>query len=156
MNYEKEIELRIILLLIISIRITYVLTKSIEKSAVIAIVGMYLFSAIDKFLTNSDVNRLISKWQIKDTQKIYKQLVKLIVVLGGIWELLSSVALIASIFTDKKKLFGIDVNKIRLYSIVSLILFTISATLMIYLVPFRPLPIISNINAIGGLLALLK
>ena len=156
MNYEKEIELRIILLFIISIRTTYVLTKSIEKSAAIAIVGMYLFSAIDKFLTNSDVNRLISKWKIKDNQKRYKQFVKLIVFVGGMWELLSSVALITSVFTNKKKLFGFDVSKIRFYSVVSLILFTIAATLMVYVFPFRPLPIMSNINAVGGLLAFLK
>ena len=151
MNYEKMIELSIILLFIISILTTYVLTKSIEKTAAVAIVGMYLFSAIDKFITDSDVNRLISKWNITD-----KQFVKLIVFVGGMWELLSSVAVITSVFIDKKKLFGIDVSKIRFYSVVSLILFTIAATLMVYVDPFRPLPIISNINAIGGLLALLN
>ena len=156
MNYEKMIELSIILLFIISILTTYVLAKSIEKTAAVAIVGMYLFSAIDKFITDSDVNRLISKWNITDKQKRYKQFVKLIVFVGGMWELLSSVAVITSVFIDKKKLFGIDVSKIRFYSVVSLILFTIAATLMVYVDPFRPLPIISNINAIGGLLALLN
>tara|TARA_B000000475_G_scaffold222012_1_gene185335 strand:+ start:90 stop:563 length:474 start_codon:yes stop_codon:yes gene_type:complete len=156
MDSSKTLEAGLILIFTLSVFFTYALTKGefktrIEKAASVAIVGMYFISAIDKFLTDSDVNRLMIKWKDIGVSKI---LIRFIVYFGGFWELLSSVALIASIFTKEKELLGFSVSKIRLYSIFSLVLFTLMATLMIYVYPFRPLPIISNINSIGGLLAL--
>ena len=134
--------------------------KPIESVAVIAIVGMYLVSAIDKLISISDnpmggddTERLKKKYSLSKAGKKISKLVDRfagpVVIIGGLIEFAGSVGLLYGYFRGDKK--------IRQASVATLIVFTILATLMFYanpIVGYRALPIVSNINAMGGLLSL--
>lgn len=68
---------------------------------------------------------------------------QVIVFLAGLWELVSSLILLYSIFTNKYNL--------TFYSIISLIIFTILATLIFYVYPFSYKPFLSNLSVMAGL-----
>ena len=127
--------------------------ENIELIAVIAIVGMYLMSGLEKInpikLGGDDVQRLVNKYA-----KYYVQIpinfTTVLVFIGGLLEVISSVALLYGVVNKKQSY--------RTGAAWSLIVFTILATLMMYANPIigvSVIPVMSNINSVGGLLAIL-
>ena len=119
---------------------------------------MYLISGLDKVINfgGDDTTRLVNKW-IKDGSFIYlnrEQLAKFLVIAGGLIELFGSYLILSSV--ENLKVPFLSREQAKKMGIYSLLLFTVLATFMFYLYPkVKVLPSISNINAVGGLLALL-
>ena len=127
--------------------------ENIEMLAVIAIVGMYLMSGLEKInplkLGGDDVQRLVNKYAKYNVQ-IPIPFTTFLVFIGGLVEVISSVALLYGVVTKTQSY--------RTGGSWSLIVFTILATLMMYANPIigvSVLPVMSNINSVGGLLAIL-
>ena len=103
---------------------------------------MFIISGISKIITfgDNESKRLSKKINIG---KNYSQS---IVFLAGIWEFISSIILLIGIW---------NFNKILIhYGSLSLIIFTIIATLIFYTMPFKHLPFLSNLTTICALLLL--
>tara|TARA_B100001094_G_scaffold275291_1_gene282730 strand:+ start:486 stop:953 length:468 start_codon:yes stop_codon:yes gene_type:complete len=128
-------------------------TENIEIVAVIAIVGMYLMSGFEKIIPfkvgGDDVERLVNKYA-KYGVGLPLDLTTFIVFFGGLVEFISSILLFYGVFFNKKSF--------RTAGAWSLIAFTILATLLMYANPIigvSVMPVMSNINSVGGLLAIL-
>lgn len=103
---------------------------------------MFIISGISKVFTlgKSESNRLSKKLNVNE------HLSQLIVFIGGLWEILSCIILLYGIWTSNQQLIIIGS--------VSLVIFTIAATFMFYVFPFKYLPILSNLTTICALLLL--
>lgn len=104
---------------------------------------MFLISGFSKIFTlgKSESKRLSKKLNI-DNQDISR----IIVFLGGLWEIISCIILLYGIWTSNQQLIIIGS--------ISLVIFTIAATFMFYVFPFKYLPILSNLTTICALLLL--
>jgi uncharacterized membrane protein YphA (DoxX/SURF4 family) len=104
---------------------------------------MFLISGFSKIFTlgESESSRLSKKLNIHD-----EHISKLIVFVGGLWEIISCIILLYGIW-------NLNENMIIIGSI-SLVIFTIAATFMFYIFPFRHLPVLSNLTTVCGLLLL--
>lgn len=103
---------------------------------------MFIISGISKIFTlgKSESNRLSKKLNVNE------HLSQLIVFIGGLWEILSCIILLYGIWTSNQQLIIIGS--------ISLVIFTIAATFMFYVFPFKYLPILSNLTTICALLLL--
>ena len=130
----------------------------IYTTSAYAIVGMYLISGFDKLFNwgGDDTERLLKKWK-KDGYLLDYNSVKtanFLVLAGGFMELIGSYLILSSVEGVPVPL--LTENMAKIIGIYTLVIFTVLATLMFYIFPtIKVLPAISNINAIGGLLALL-
>jgi len=157
----KKVWFWIFILLVIS-RILYCIIAQKSKNlvyitAAYAVVGMYLISGIDKLYNfgGDDAERLVDKWN-KDGYMINNkyQLAQLLVIAGGFMELFGSCLILSSVEDITIPLFTKTMAKTL--GVYILVVFTVLATMMFYIFPkIKVLPSISNINAVGGLLALL-
>jgi uncharacterized membrane protein YphA (DoxX/SURF4 family) len=104
---------------------------------------MFLISGLSKIFTlgKSESKRLSKKLNINN--QIISQM---IVLIGGLWEIISCIILLYGIWT-------LNLTMIILGSL-SLVVFTIAATFMFYIFPFKHLPVLSNLTTICGLLLL--
>lgn len=104
---------------------------------------MFLISGFSKVFTlgKSESSRLSKKLNIDD-----EHISKLIVFVGGLWEIISCIILLYGIW-------NLNENMIIIGSI-SLVIFTIAATFMFYIFPFKHLPVLSNLTTVCGLLLL--
>ena len=116
-------------------------TTSVKITSSLLIL-MFIISGISKIITfgSNESKRLSKKINIT---KNYSQS---IVFLAGIWELISSIILLIGIWNFNKTLIH--------YGSLSLIIFTIMATLIFYTMPFKHLPFLSNLTTICALLLL--
>lgn len=103
---------------------------------------MFIISGISKIFTlgKSESNRLSKKLNLNEN------LSQLIVFIGGLWEIISCIILLYGIWTSNQQLIIIGS--------ISLVIFTIAATFMFYVFPFKYLPILSNLTTICALLLL--
>ncbi len=103
---------------------------------------MFIISGISKIITfgANESKRLSKKMNLA---KNYSQS---IVFFAGIWEFISSIILLIGIWNFNKTLIY--------YGTLSLIIFTIIATLIFYTKPFKHLPFLSNLTTICALLLL--
>lgn len=130
----------------------------IYTTSAYAIVGMYLISGLDKIINwgGDDTERLLKKWK-KDGYLLDYNSVKtanFLVLAGGFMELIGSYLILSSV--EGVSVPSLTENMAKIVGIYTLVIFTVLATLMFYIFPtIKVLPAISNINAIGGLLALL-
>lgn len=125
----------------------------IQEFSIYAVTGMFLLSSFDKLLLpiitgevigGKDTARLIARYP-----SVSKNLLKILVIIGGIIELYSSYIILDGHDTKNKKQ-----KNLGLYI---LSVFTVLATLLMYanpIVGYKYLPIVSNISTIGGLLSL--
>ncbi len=131
----------------------------IYTTSAYAIVGMYLISGFDKLFNwgGDDTERLLKKWKKDGYLLDYNNSAKtanFLVLAGGFMELIGSYLILSSVEGVPVPL--LTENMAKIVGIYTLVIFTVLATLMFYVYPtIKVLPAISNINAIGGLLALL-
>ena len=104
---------------------------------------MFLISGFSKIFTlgGSESKRLSKKLNI-DNDNISK----IIVFLGGIWEIVSCIILLYGIWSINETMI--------LIGSISLVIFTIAATFMFYVFPFKHLPVLSNLTTLCALLLL--
>ena len=104
---------------------------------------MFVLSGFSKIFTlgKSESKRLSKKLNI-DNQNISR----FIVFFGGLWEIISCIILLYGIW-------NLNETMIIIGSI-SLVIFTIVATFMFYMFPFKHLPVLSNLTTLCGLLLL--
>ena len=104
---------------------------------------MFLISGFSKIFTlgSSESKRLSKKLNI-DNQNISK----IIVFLGGLWEIISCIILLYGIWSLNETMI--------LIGSISLVIFTIVATFMFYIFPFKHLPVLSNLTTLCALLLL--
>lgn len=106
---------------------------------------MYIWSGVSKILSmgQQEAGRLAGKLPM-----VPKNLIPLIILAAGIWELVAASSAIYASFEPKKyQLLGS-------ISTMSLTVFTILASLIFYTFPFKTIPFLANLTAIGGLLTL--
>ena len=126
--------------------------KIIEGIAVTGVVGMFLISGVDKLLPpqisgtgwgGSDVSRLGNIYSTR------KNILTAIVLTAGVVELVGSACVMYGHYFKNRSL--------KRNGLTVLSGFTLVATLAVYANPWtgiKKLPVISNINTIGGILAL--
>ena len=104
---------------------------------------MFIVSGLSKVLTlgNSEAKRLSKK-----LMNINKRFSQLIVFSAGLWELLASIIILYGIW-------NFNTNYLVIGSLM-LILFTIMATLIFYVFPFKHLPFLSNLTTMCALFLL--
>lgn len=104
---------------------------------------MFLISGLSKIFTlgKSESKRLSKKLNINN-----QTISQTIVLIGGLWEIISCIILLYGIW-------ALNLTMIILGSL-SLVVFTIAATFMFYIFPFKHLPVLSNLTTICGLLLL--
>ena len=104
---------------------------------------MFIVSGLSKVFTlgNSESKRLSKK-----LMNINKTFSKIIVFTAGLWELLGSAVILYGIYK-------FNINYLEIGSLM-LILFTIMATIIFYLFPFKYLPFLSNLTTICALFLL--
>lgn len=104
---------------------------------------MFLISGSSKIFTlgKSESKRLSKKLKINN-----QNMSQIIVFIGGLWEIISSIILLYGIW-------NLNLLMIILGSL-SLVIFSITATFMFYIFPFKHLPVLSNLTTICGLLLL--
>ena len=109
-------------------------------SAIIAFLFMFIISGITKVssLGVSESARLATKLPIYLMDHS-----QMLVFIAGLWELISSFAIIYGSIYDNKDL--------SLYGIYSLILFTILVTFIFYTSPLKYKPALSNLSVATGL-----
>lgn len=126
--------------------------ETIDTVALYAVIGMFVVSGLDKLIPpaisglpwgGSDVARLAKIYQLP------AKYLSLMVVLGGLAELSGSWYALKGHKTGdiRMKRMGLSV----------LTAFTVAATLLVYantVVGLKKIPVVSNINTIGGILAL--
>ena len=103
---------------------------------------MFILSGISKIFTlgKSESSRLSKKLSINEN------LGQLIVFFAGVWEIISCIILLYGIWTFNQRLIY--------YGSLSLVIFTIIATLIFYVFPFKDLPVLSNLTTICALILL--
>lgn len=96
---------------------------------------MFIVSGFTKVITlgNSEAKRLSKK-----LTNINKDFSQLIVFVAGIWELLASAIVLYGIW-------NFNTNYLQIGSLM-LVLFTIMATIIFYVFPFKHLPFLSNLT----------
>ena len=106
---------------------------------------MFLWSGVGKVLSfgQKEAQRFAQKLPM-----IPKQIVPLIIILAGLWELAGAAGAIYASTNPKIH------RNLGVWSTLSLAAFTVAATLVFYLVPFKTIPFLANLTAIGGLLSL--
>jgi uncharacterized membrane protein YphA (DoxX/SURF4 family) len=117
------------------------------------LVLMFIISGLSKTITlgKSESSRFSVKLSKlltleKSNTLINENIGQVLVFIAGIWELVSCIILIYGIFTlNSKFIFG---------GSLSLIIFTILATIIFYVFPFKHLPILSNLTTICALILL--
>lgn len=114
--------------------------KNTTLTAIIAFLFMFIISGITKVssLGVSESTRLAAKlptYLMEHSQ--------MLVFIAGLWELISSFAIIYGSIYDNKDL--------SLYGIYSLILFTILVTFIFYMSPLKYKPALSNLSVATGL-----
>ena len=104
---------------------------------------MFLISGLSKTFTlgKSESKRLSKKLNINN-----ENISRIIVFLGGLWEIISCIILLYGIW-------NLNESMIMIGSI-SLVIFTIAATFMFYIFPFKHLPVLSNLTTLCALLLL--
>jgi len=104
---------------------------------------MFVLSGFSKILTlgKSESKRLSKKLNIDD-----QNISRIIVFLGGLWEIISCIILLYGIWSLNETMI--------LIGSISLVIFTIAATFMFYIFPFKHLPVLSNLTTLCGLLLL--
>ena len=104
---------------------------------------MFLISGSSKIFTlgKSESKRLSKNLKINN-----QNMSQIIVFIGGLWEIISSIILLYGIW-------NLNLLMIILGSL-SLVIFSITATFMFYIFPFKHLPVLSNLTTICGLLLL--
>ena len=104
---------------------------------------MFIVSGLSKVITlgNSEAKRLSKK-----LINVNKEFSQLIVFGAGIWELLGSAIILYGIW-------NFNTHYLQIGSIM-LVLFTIMATLIFYVFPFKHLPFLSNLTTICALFLL--
>jgi uncharacterized membrane protein YidH (DUF202 family) len=103
---------------------------------------MFVISGINKLLgRGNDLERLSSR-----LPSIPSEYLKLVIISAGILELIASFGMIYS------SLNPIERGEIGAYSSLSLVIFTVLATLIFYVNPFKYFPFISNLDTVSGLL----
>tara|TARA_B100000902_G_scaffold333173_1_gene331556 strand:- start:152 stop:625 length:474 start_codon:yes stop_codon:yes gene_type:complete len=154
-NIINKMKKEFIIILLLACLGVWVYKRTLESVAVISVVGMYFVSGVDKLnirnavLGGDDTGRLKKKYKDTDLSGFVNKYAGILVFVGGLVELLASIGLIYGYFMNKRFM--------KRVSIISLVVFTILATIMFYANPilgYKALPTISNINAIGGLLSL--
>lgn len=133
-----------------------------KKIASILIVLMFVLSGVFKFMdTDMEASRLDIKLQnnfgIEDP--LDGNGVVILVVLAALWELAGSLMILYGSFHDllPQKINDISPGTIGKYGCMSLIIFTVIATLIFHFPPNTPgkyYPFISNVNTVGGLILL--
>lgn len=103
---------------------------------------MFIISGLSKIFTlgKSESDRLSKKLNIGNN------LGQAIVFIGGLWEIISCLILLYGIWTSNNTLITIGS--------ILLVIFTIIATFMFYIFPFKHLPVLSNLTTICALLLL--
>ena len=103
---------------------------------------MFIISGIGKIITlgKNDSKRLAKKIKIN---LFYSQI---LVFLAGLWELGSSILILLGIWKFNTKLLN--------FGSFSLAIFTILATIIFYISPFKYLPFLSNLTTLCALLLL--
>ena len=103
---------------------------------------MFILSGISKVFTlgKSESSRLSKKLSINEN------LGQLIVFFAGVWEIISCIILLYGIWTFNQTLIY--------YGSLSLVIFTIIATLIFYVFPFKHLPVLSNLTTMCALILL--
>lgn len=118
-------------------------THSVKITSSLLIL-MFIISGISKITSfGANESKRLSK---KINIPFLKNYSQIIVFLAGIWEFISSVILLVGIWNFDKTLIH--------FGSLSLIIFTIMATLIFYTVPFKHLPFLSNLTTICALLLL--
>lgn len=104
---------------------------------------MFVLSGFSKIFTlgKSESKRLSKKLNIDD-----QNISRIIVFLGGLWEIISCIILLYGIWNLNKTMI--------IVGSISLVLFTIAATFMFYIFPFKHLPVLSNLTTLCALLLL--
>lgn len=104
---------------------------------------MFLISGSNKAITlgKSESSRLNKKLNLNN-----EEIGQIIVFIGGLWELISCVILLYGVWSLNEQMIIIGS--------LSLVIFTITATLMFYIFPFKYLPVLSNLTTICALLLL--
>ena len=103
---------------------------------------MFILSGISKVFTlgKSESSRLSKKLSINENFG------QLIVFFAGVWEIISCIILLYGIWTFDQTLIY--------YGSLSLVIFTIIATLIFYVFPFKHLPVLSNLTTMCALILL--
>ena len=103
---------------------------------------MFILSGISKIFTlgKSESSRLSKKLSINENFG------QLIVFFAGVWEIISCIILLYGIWTFNQTLIY--------YGSLSLVIFTIIATLIFYVFPFKHLPVLFNLTTICALILL--
>ena len=103
---------------------------------------MFILSGISKVFTlgKSESSRLSKKLSINENFG------QLIVFFAGVWEIISCIILLYGIWTFNQTLIY--------YGSLSLVIFTIIATLIFYVFPFKHLPVLSNLTTMCALILL--
>ena len=104
---------------------------------------MFLISGFSKTFTlgKSESKRLSNKLNINN-----EDISRIIVFIGGLWEIVSCIILLYGIWTLNETMIMIGST--------SLVIFTIIATFMFYIFPFKHLPVLSNLTTLCALLLL--
>jgi len=108
--------------------------------AIITFIIMFVLSGISKVSSfgASESSRLATK-----LPEGISEFSQIIVLLAGLFELISSFAIVYGSFYEKPD--------IAIYGIYGLILFTVLATLIFYTFPLKYKPALSNLSVISGL-----
>ena len=119
------------------------MNKYIVQSISSLLILMFLVSGLSKIFTlgNSESIRLSKKLNINN-----ENISQIIVFIGGLWEIISCIVLLYGIWTLNEKMIT--------YGSISLVIFTIAATFMFYIFPFKYLPVLSNLTTICALILL--
>lgn len=106
---------------------------------------MFLWAGSGKILSfgQKEAQRFAKKLPI-----VPKHIVPIIIILAGLWELSGAIGAIYASTNPKLH------RNIGVWSALSLATFTAIATLVFYTIPFKTIPFLANLTAIGGLLSL--
>ena len=101
---------------------------------------MFILSGISKVFTGSEAGKLGNKLPFLGDYS------EIVVRLAGLWELIGSVMILYGVWYD---------DEVQLYrGSMMLAVFTILATLIFYVSPLKPIPLLSNLTTLCGLLLL--
>ena len=125
--------------------------KTLEIAAT-GLVLMFLFSGLMKICTF--LGYCVGKSKVSESERVSKKTgmclpnASRIVFLAGVIEVLGSFLVLRGIWSSKK-----NISDVKTGSMI-LALFTILATLLFYVYPFKVRPFLANMTALSGLLLL--
>lgn len=114
------------------------------KIAIVLFTVMFIVSGTYKTITLGDSESSRFSKKVGTSQEISK----IIVFCAGLFELVASAFIIYGIFTDN--------DFIAELGVYGLIIFTVLATLIFYVIPFKYQPFLSNLSVIMGLYLILN